>query len=80
MSKDIAAEIENEYGEITFKDPTISFGYNKIEITYKFGLYTKIFLLLSLVPLICILIFFSIPFQGFLILIPFCWVSSLAYS
>ena len=80
MSKDIAAEIEKEYGEITFKDPNIAFGYNKIEITHKFGLYTKIFLLLSLVPLICILIFFPIPFQGFLILIPFFWLASLAYS
>jgi hypothetical protein len=80
MSKDIAAEIENEYGEITFKDPTISFGYNKIEITYKFGLYTKIFLLLSLIPLVSILIFLPLSFGGFLILIPFFWLASLAYS
>lgn len=80
MSKDIAAEIEKEYGEITFKDPNIAFGYNKIEITYKFGLSTKIFLLLSLVPLICILIFFTIPFKGFLIIIPLFWLPSLAYS
>jgi len=77
---DIAAEIEKEYGAITFKDPNMEFGYNKIEISYNFDLYTKIFLLLSLIPLICILVFFPLPFQGLFIIIPFFWLFSLAYT
>ena len=41
--RDIAAEIEREYGPISFKEPIIEFGYNKIEIAHKIDIYTKIF-------------------------------------
>ena len=47
MSKDIAAQIEKEYGTTEFNDPAIDFGYNKIEIRSRLNTYAKIFLLLT---------------------------------
>jgi hypothetical protein len=48
MSKDIAAEIQKEYGTINFNNPSILFGYNKIEITQRLTLFEKIFFILGI--------------------------------
>lgn len=69
--RDIAAEIEREYGPISFKEPIIEFGYNKIEIAHKIDIYTKIFFLLSLLPLVGLFIFLDFAFISFFIAIPF---------
>lgn len=69
MSKDIAAQIEKEYGTIEFNHPSIDFGYNKIEIRSGFNTYAKIFLLLTFVPVIIVAFLLNFPLDGFLILI-----------
>jgi hypothetical protein len=69
--RNIADEIEREYGSIGFKEPIIEFGYNKIEIIHKFDIYTKIFFLLSLLPLAGLFIFLDFAFITFFMAIPF---------
>src|ERR1700752_1680487 len=80
MSKDIAAEIEKEYGPVAFKHPVILFGYNKIEITQKFDIYTKIFLLLALTPLIGLFFVLDFSLVGFFMAIPFICLFGLFYN
>jgi len=69
MSKDIAAQIEKEYGTTKFNDPAIDFGYNKIEIRSRLNTYAKIFLLLIFVPVIVIVLVIDFPLLSFFILI-----------
>jgi ABC-type transport system involved in Fe-S cluster assembly fused permease/ATPase subunit len=42
MSRDIAAEIEKQYGDIHFYYPKIYFGFNSIELTGHLSFYEKI--------------------------------------
>lgn len=70
MSKDLAAQIEKEYGTIAFRHPAIDFGYNKIEIRSGFNSYYKIFVLLVFVCVIVVAFVIDFPALGFFILIP----------
>jgi hypothetical protein len=80
MSKDIASQIEKEYGTIEFKHPAIDFGYNKIEIRSRFNVYNWIFLLLTFVPVIIVALVIDFPLFSFFILIPVITLFSLFYK
>ena len=56
MSRDIAAEIERQYGNIHFYYPIISFGYNSIELTGHLSFYEKINFFIPVV-VACLLFF-----------------------
>ena len=80
MSKDIAAQLEKEYGTVAFNDPIIDFGYNKIEIRSRLNTYAKIFLLLIFVPVIAITFIADFPLPGFVIMISIITLFSLFYK
>src|SRR5687768_17170988 len=48
MSKDIAAEIQKEFGPINFRSASVKFDYNKIEITQRLTLFEKAFFILGI--------------------------------
>lgn len=58
---DTAAAIEKEYGQFAFKDPSIKFGYNKIELQQKFNVFGKAFLILCVVFPVSFLLFYDLP-------------------
>ena len=64
---DTAAAIEKAYGQITFKDPCIRFGYNKITFRKHASLLTRIYMLIGLMSILFIFIYFKFP-TGYLIL------------
>ena len=61
MAQNIAAEIEKEYGQPTFNDPSIKFGYNKIEIQQKLNIFGKAVLILCILFPVAFLLFYDLP-------------------
>ncbi len=61
MAQNIAAEIEKEYGQPAFTDPSIKFGYNKIEIQQKLNIFGKAVLILCLLFPVTFLLFYDLP-------------------
>jgi len=79
MSKDIAAEIERQYGDITFDHPIIGFGYNKIEIKEKFDVYMIIFLAIVLGAIVTFFFWVNVPFPWYFIPALFISILSVFY-
>jgi hypothetical protein len=69
MSRNIAGEIEKEYGDYTFKSPKIYFGYNKIEISNGPLLIEKLLILPGIVFLVFMLLYFDFSIPPFFLII-----------
>jgi hypothetical protein len=58
MATNIAAEIEKEFGEVTFIDPSIQFDFNKIRIQQKLNVIGKGYLIFwTLAPVLLFIVF-----------------------
>lgn len=61
MSLDIAARIEEEYGTIAFKTPSIEFGYNKIELREKLSIVDLLIMALTVITPFILFILINFP-------------------
>jgi len=80
VALNIAGEIEKEYGEVSFNNPVILFGFNSIVVTEKISLNQKISLVISLLAGFSLLFFTNPPLiiAAFFIVV---WaISLLGYS
>jgi hypothetical protein len=64
MSRNIAGDIESEYGPIDFKNPSIEFGYNIITLKNKKG-FLEIFFLVLMIGSVFLVVYYDklIPFS-----------------
>ena len=63
MAADIVAQIEKEYGEITFRNPSIRFGYNKIELFRKLSITERLLILLIIIFPLTLFMLISFPVE-----------------
>ncbi len=80
MATNIAGEIEKEYGEVSFNNPAILFGYNSIVVTEKVSLNQKISLVVSLLAGFSLLFFTKPPLTIAAIFIILWTISLFGYS
>ena len=61
MSRDIAADLGQQFIQMNFKDPRITYGYNCVSFRQHMSLFQKIYIAIGMLSIIAVFLWFHFP-------------------